>query len=325
MLSLTLIGCLAAPPLPVLVIRRTGETGSEIIGRTAQGEFTILRGAVSDAFRAAISPDGTKIAFIAGKALFVAPLRVEAYEGDRGVSARRWVSDARRVRLREWAGAVQLADSATSGPSWSPDGMSLVFTRPHADSGPREQGDIMRVQVRRDGTPGTTSQLTNTTGDRHRDANPAYSPDGSTLLFYRDAEPRSLYTMRSSGGVPTSLGLGIGWDQFSWFPSGGQVVGSRLAGSGAGIFTFGHPKVGTPTQVSYTRASDHFPQVSPDGRNLAFSRPTRITSALTVSKLLIGPLGDEGASIRRAPTMITEAATSRGEVPLQWIALTPPR
>lgn len=295
------------------------------MGRTPQGEFVILRGASSDALKGAISPDGSKIAFIASSVLFVSPLRVEAYENERRVSARRWVSDARRVRAREWTGAVRFSDSAASGPSWSPDGSAIVFARPHPDSGPRNQGDIMKIEVRRDGSPGTLTQLTNRTGVRHRDAGPLFSPDGSQILYYSDGDPRGLFTISSSGGTPRDLGLGIGWDHYTWHPSGRQVVSSRLAGSGAGIFNFGFPKTGAPTKISYSRSSDGFPQVSPDGRSLAFARPTRISSALTLHKMLIAPLGDEGSAIRSTPTMISNPTNAVGDVPMQWLPLTPPR
>jgi len=312
---------LSASPLPVLVFRRTGETGSEIMGMTQQGEFVILRGAQSDSLKAAISPDGTKIAFIASKKLFVAPLRRETYETASRVSARRWVTEARRVRAGEWTGAVLIADSASSGPSWLPDGSALVYARPHADSGFREQGDIMRVEVRRDGTGGASLQLTNTTGGRHRDSVPICSPDGTRVLYSRDTDPRGLYTVSPRGGTPSPLGLGLGWDSTCWMPDGRRILASRISGDGSGLFAFGFPKTGTPQMIHYSRAQDASPQVSPDGRSLAFARPTRITSALTVPKLLIGSLGDEGERFRRMPTMITPAATSTADYPLQWIAL----
>ncbi len=311
----------SASALPVLVFRRTGEAGSEIMGLTKQGEFVILRGAGSDSLKAAISPDGTKIAFIASRKLFVAPLRMEAYETAARVSARRWVTEARRIRAGEWTGAALFADSASTGPSWLPDGTAIFYTRPHPDSGIREQGDIMRIEVRRDGTAGASVQLTNTSGDRHRDAIPVCRPDGRTILFNRDADPRGLYAISVSGGAPSPLSLGFGWDSVSWFSDGRRVVGSRLTGSESGLFHFGFPKTGTPQLIHYSKAQDASPQASPDGRSLAFARPTRITSALTVPKLLIGPLDDEGEAIRRMPTMITPAKTSTADYPLQWISL----
>jgi Tol biopolymer transport system component len=323
--SLIAAVAISTTPVPVLVFRRSNEIGSEVVGMTSQGDFVILRGASSDAFKAAISPDGSKIAFIVSKRLYVAPLRVEAYETARRVSARRWVSDVRRVRRDEWTGATLFADSATTGPSWAPDGSAIFYARPHSDSGVREKGDIMKVEVRRDGSPGSLVQLTNIDSMRHRDAIPYCSPDGRTILFGRDADPRGLYSVSVRGGATTNLELGIGWDALAWFPDGRKVIGSRTAGSGSGLFTFGFPKTGTPQKVHYSEPGDASPQVSPDGMSLAFARPMRVSRALTVPKLAIGPLGDEGEGIRRMPALITPAATSTAEYPLQWLALTPPR
>lgn len=320
------------PYSDVIILRRTAEDGSEIVGRSRFAEFTILRGARSDALHACISPDGSKIAFVATNKIFVGSLRVEAFTTERDISDRRWVTDARRVRRGEWTGATLLAESASWGLSWAPDSRALVFTRPYPVGSVNFIGDVIRIEVRSDGTPGRTTQLTNLTGSSHRDGRPTYNPDGSLILFIRNDGIRpspGLYIMSASGGEPRRMEVGEGWNQVSWAPDGRRIVGSRLTGGDRpgetinGLFYFDYPETGRPQKIYYSKGQESFPQISPNGAQLAFATQYRVTRSLIVPKLCLGSIGLESSSspILPMPTILTPPDTTTEEVPLQYIRL----
>lgn len=139
---------------------------------------------------------------------------------------------------------VAITDGADFNPSWSPDGLKLLFDRDL-----NGQTDIF-VTSFPSGVP------INLTDDPANDSDPAWSPDGSQLVFTssRDGESR-LFTMDADGSnvaqiTTAEAGPGSGDAYPVWSPDG-----SRIA------FTRGLPEF---RALGYSAIMT----VSPDGTNL---------------------------------------------------------
>jgi Tol biopolymer transport system component len=98
-----------------------------------------------------------------------------------------------------------------AGPSWSPEGDRLVFSR--------ECGDRSRLFVAaRDGS----NAVPISTGPR--DSEPAWSPDGTTIAFVRWTGRGQLFTVNPDGGaVDRVLAKGSCFSP-SWSPSGSSLA-----------------------------------------------------------------------------------------------------
>jgi len=167
-------------------------------------------------------------------------------------------------------------------PELSPDGGRIAFS---TDNGGREPYDEGIAVVNRDGsgfrrltTPPAPSATTYTI-----DVGPAWSPDGSRLLFTRITTDTSdtadiavstaLHTVPAAGGAATPVpGASDGY-LGDWSPDGRRIVFTAVDASG---------EVGTLTVVgvdgtgrrTITGAVGQMPAWSPDGSTIAFARIT---------------------------------------------------
>jgi TolB protein len=125
------------------------------------------------------------------------------------------------------ANQVKLTHSpraADEGPSFSPDGRRIAFTR-------QEGRDSAIYVIRVDGTG--EEQLTDTPGKR--DLGPAFSPDGKRIAFTSDRDsnrdriggPTSIYVMDADGRNETPITEGPRDGSPAWSPDGERIAFTR--------------------------------------------------------------------------------------------------
>jgi Tol biopolymer transport system component len=120
---------------------------------------------------------------------------------------------------------------------------------------------------------------------------PAWSPDGSTLVYESGAGPADsdLYSFRMSTGTFRRLTQHAGLDADpTWSPDGSQIAWTSARGGGFSIWVM--RRDGTGVRRLTTGPADAHPAWSPDGRTIAFVR------AATRSLELVGA---DGTGLRR--------------------------
>ncbi|MFE7565060.1 TolB family protein [Kitasatospora sp. NPDC057500] len=226
------------------------------------------------------APDGTTLAF-------------DRTGGDS--PGRIWITgtdgrDAQPLGSLCQAGAPDCLNETETTPAWSPDGKQLAFTRAWGDSDPTTE-QIQYSDLYVIATDGTTAQritfLTNDTPYSGTVTDPAWSPDGTQIVFsYRTsstgqpANSRALYIVNADGTglrrlTPWELRAG---ERANWSPDGSHLVFTTYptdtdTAPGGGIYTV-HPD-GTaiealtpgPSDIAYGVAS-----YSPDGTTIAFAQ-----------------------------------------------------
>jgi Tol biopolymer transport system component len=165
----------------------------------------------SSDFGPAWSPDGTQIAFTSGRA------------GGAQIFVMR--ADGSNVRQLTFGG------SENTWPSWSPDGTRIAFVSDRERSKTTVFDLIYMMQA--DGSQQTrvTARVNNQINPR--DNQPAWSPDGSQIVFISQREVTALpqlYTVRLDGSQPRRLAtFPYGAERPMWSPDGTQLlVGSSL-------------------------------------------------------------------------------------------------
>ncbi|HMB71776.1 MAG TPA: hypothetical protein VKU85_20865, partial [bacterium] len=121
----------------------------------------------------------------------------------------------------------------------------------------------------------TETQLTTVGADR----NPAWSPDGTEVLFDSDRSGnRDLWVIPVTGGTATRLTFNAGADiQPDWSPDGSaQVFSAVVGGSAADLYT--RPSAGGPTVIldSDSGNVDGLPSWSPDSSLIAYVKGSDI-------------------------------------------------
>jgi dipeptidyl aminopeptidase/acylaminoacyl peptidase len=169
-----------------------------------------------------------------------------------------------------------------TSPSWSPDGSLVAAT----EFGPVESGEARLVILRSDGSelrrlPPLTSIRTRRGGRRQTEADPAWSPDGSRLVFTGqtgvedDNNRRSnvdLYVVNTDGtGLRrlTRSRAGEYYADWSAGPDGGRIAFTRNRNGRENVYTM-RPDGSDVERVTPRGGSR--PSWSPDGSKLAFER-----------------------------------------------------
>jgi eukaryotic-like serine/threonine-protein kinase len=140
---------------------------------------------IADAEDPAISPDGTRLAFVRSNHLGQPRIAVTS------------LPDANDARFLTGDGP-EFGTWEHRDPAWSPDGRRICY---------RGQRDLFIVTVPATGL-GALSKLTK---DDARDEDPVWSPDGMFVLFSSLRENTSaLWSVPAGGGAPRRLTLGAG-------------------------------------------------------------------------------------------------------------------
>jgi Tol biopolymer transport system component len=152
---------------------------------------------------------------------------------------------------------LPLADGQAGWGSWSPDGLWVAYAR--GDEGAR---DIYRTRPDGSGAERLTS-------DPADDYDPAYSPDGRSLLFVstRDGGTPRLYLMGADGRDPRLLAdLGGAVRRPQWSPDGSRFAVQVTEGGDQVVY------VVSASGAGFGRlATGLLPAWFPDGRRVTFT------------------------------------------------------
>jgi Tol biopolymer transport system component len=165
-------------------------------------------------------------------------------------------------------------EQAATAPAWSPDGTRIAFVvvSPGDEFTGEIVGDGAVYLMNADG-----SGVTRLTDFPPMPEAPAWSPDGTTLLFtswYSETDEvnmTDLYTIRVDGSSLTQVTHDNAPDyQPVWSPDGRRIAFESFAGEGFGIFTINADGSGTAVLVD-TPLNETAPAWSPDGSKIAFA------------------------------------------------------
>jgi len=152
-----------------------------------------------------VSPDGSRIAFIAGD------------EGRRPPGL--YIADLQACHARRLTRV-----NSSHAFAWSRDGRSIVFSQFDLVDNARRHGDLYRVDV----ASGRVSRLTRAA----RLASPDVHPDGRTIVAVQyDKERSRLVTVGiESGAIAplTEFSTAIAWGPARWSPDGAQLAALRF-------------------------------------------------------------------------------------------------
>lgn len=195
--------------------------------------------------RVALSPDGTQIAYIKDRAVWVV--------GTDGSKAQR----------------ATTGTAAEASPAWSPDGTRLVFARLYGDRGRSEWDLVILNRVL-----GTEERLARPGDDLHPDWT-AGSTSGAIIFNSNRTGTVQLWgTEPSADGQQVQLTFGKHPStEPAWSPDGGRIA-----------FVRWHPGIGTAVIVRdlqtgveqrLSHGGDYGPAWSPDGSTLAYRHSTQ--------------------------------------------------
>jgi hypothetical protein len=204
----------------------------------------------------AYSPDGSRIAFIAG--------------GTPGGTYQVFVMSADGQNVRQ----VTTSATAKQDPTWAPDGNTIAYSANSFDVDGQTDLEIWAVNADGSGTRQITS---NTFPDTY----PAWSPDGSTIAFVgtRPGDTnRNIYVMGADGSgqtniTPNTATFSAHDDDPAWSPDGTRIAfvhtNEGLGGGPPAIWTMGPDGSSKTNLTNNPNVSYTSPAWSPQGDKLA--------------------------------------------------------
>lgn len=152
--------------------------------------------------------------------------------------------------------------SANGGGRYSPDGSKIVFSKGVQSPSGYHHSDIFVMNA--DGSNPTNL----TSGDTAQDSHPAFSPDGSEIVWARNGD---IWVMDSDGGNPPHTQLTTTADngEPSYSPSGAMIVFTKFAESSSRIYKMNSD--GTGISALTEGPGDQSPAFSPDGSKVVFT------------------------------------------------------
>jgi dipeptidyl aminopeptidase/acylaminoacyl peptidase len=208
---------------------------SEVYAISADGTNRRHLTAVPGDWTAALSPDGTRI----------------AWSRDPGNGRDIYIMQADGSDVRRLTGN----DFSSYFPSWSPDGSRLVF-------GGLEVGALFEINA--DGNNEVKLSA-------ESDWFPAWSPDGKHIAFARGHEgSRDIYVANADGSGAQRLTSDPGDELIpAWSPDGKLIAFDRAAGGKKNVWVM-HADGSSQVRLTTDDKSD-WPSFSTDGRSIAFS------------------------------------------------------
>jgi Tol biopolymer transport system component len=156
--------------------------------------------------------------------------------------------------------------------NWRADGRKLVFMSDRVTA-TNPEGDLEIFVMNADG-----SHLRQITFSDFDDENPAWSPDGKTIVFQRDFDPvqgqvdYDLLTMKADGSHEQNLTNSPGIDDIdpNWAPNGRRIAFSNDRNGDFEVYTM-RPNGSGERQLTLNDGPiDEGPNWSPDGRMITF-------------------------------------------------------
>ncbi len=259
---------------------------------------------------------------------------VEAVTGHKGISSMRIVLIGNHTGKKELylcdgdgGGLRQLTSEGriVVGPSWGPDGNTIVYTsymrgfpdicridlsRNRRDvlanySGLNTGSDLspngkeMALILSKDGNPELyiknlrSGSLTRLTATRATEASPSWSPDGRQLVYVSDSSGTpQLYIIPREGGVPRRISS-RGTENVApdWGPNGLIACSSRSGGRY--VIAIIQPANGQTVYLPTDGADYEDPSWAPDGRHIVAARSVNYQSSL----YLLDTVGDRPVAL----------------------------
>jgi serine/threonine protein kinase/Tol biopolymer transport system component len=228
-----------------------------------------------------------------------------------------WWSSSSRARRSPEVSRVDLittyeGDEAT--PSVSPDGALVAF------SWAGEDGKHQGIYVTRSDGQEEPRQLTRATSPDTVDLFPAWSPDQTQIAFVRrrGAADGEIIVIPAQGGPEREL-RGVRFVSFpafkwlAWTPDGAQIAFASQSPASGRSTVFLMRLDGTVRSLTTPPAGvigDASPDISPDGRSLAFVR----WSSPSASTLLVQTLDDEMKPVGEPATVPVEGKAAGSPV-----------
>jgi Tol biopolymer transport system component/DNA-binding winged helix-turn-helix (wHTH) protein len=225
----------------LLVFRRPA--GSSL----SSGEATPVAIYQGDAGEPALSPDGERIAFVAGEGndwgIYTAQVGGEKsvrLTNNLGDHYPAWSPDSRQIAFNRYSDEglgiytvpalggtehrVYLGPAKTwveAGVAWSPDGETIAFSEHNKD---KIHSRISLLSLADFETKPLTSP-----DDDHEDSFPSYSPDGSVITFLRgnvSGTTADFFVVPAKGGIPKQITSDIRnrVSAAAWTPDGKEIV-----------------------------------------------------------------------------------------------------
>ena len=238
---------------PIVLIKADGSAQRTVTQGTTRGHTPVL------------SPDGSQYAFI-----MYAPGTRETLlvlDNIQGTD--------QRAASRYWTGIPTLQNQ--EAPTWSPDGRSITFAARGLGAAAE---DLFRLSLA--DPAGNVDALERLTSDDAAESWPAYSPDGTRVVYAADLAkldfnaPVELRTYDFASGKITNVtnnGADLIEAAPDWSPDGQYIIFQAHAADSSqnDIYRIAASGFGGTEKIIESDANDIQPRYSPDGRYMVFS------------------------------------------------------